>query len=79
MVRDVKGGIKVACGDDKFRFGYGLAGIRQWIVEVKITQNQVRVGEKRKNPLSQYGAVGRAICTKKVYRGNPEGTVGGSK
>jgi len=49
------------------------------MVEVIITQNQVRVGKKRKNPFRQYGTVGRTICAKKVHRGDPEGAVRGSK
>jgi len=79
VVRDVKSGIEVACRDDKLPFGQGAAGIRSRMVEVKVTQNQVRVGEKRKNSLRRYGAVGRAVCAKKVHRSDPEGAVGGSK
>jgi len=49
------------------------------MVKIKVTQNQVRVGEKRKNSLREDGAVGRAVNAKKVHRGDPEGVVGGSK
>jgi len=79
VVRDVEGGIEVSCRDDKLPFGQGAAGICKRMVEVKVTQNQVRVGEKRKNSLRRYRAVGRAIYAKKVHRSDPEGVVGGSK
>ena len=49
------------------------------MVEVKVAQDQVRVGEKRKNPLRQYAAVGRVVCAKKVDRSDPEGVVWGSE
>ena len=49
------------------------------MVEVKVAQDQVRVGEKRKNSLRQYGAVGRLVCAKKVHQSDPEGVVGGSE
>ena len=48
MVRDVKSGIEVACRDDKLPFGQGAAGICQRMVEIKVAQNQVRVGKKKK-------------------------------
>jgi len=77
VVWDVKSGINAACRDDKFPFGKGAAGIRYLVVEVKITQNQVRPGKKRKNPLGRYGVVGRTICPKKVHRADSKGVVGG--
>jgi len=49
------------------------------MVEIKVTQNQVRVGEKRKDSLRRNGAVGRAVSAKKVQRSDPEGVVGGTK
>jgi len=39
----------------------------------------MRVGKKRKKPFRWYGMVRRRVCMKKVYRGDPEGAVGGSK
>ena len=79
MVRDVKGGIEVACRDDELPFGQGAAGICKRMVEVKVTQDQVRVGEERENSLRQHGVVGRSVSEKKVHRSDPEGAVGGSK
>jgi len=79
VVQDVKGGIEVACRDDKRPFGKGAAGICKSMVEVKVTQNQVRVGERRKDSLRRHGAVGRTVSAKKVHRFDPEGVVGGSK
>ena len=49
------------------------------MVEVKVTQNHVRVGEKRKDSLRRYGAVGRTVSAKKVHRSYLEGVVGESK
>ena len=49
------------------------------MVEIKVTQNQVRVGEKTKNSLRRDGAVRRAVSAKEVHRSDPEGVVGGSK
>jgi len=79
MVRDVKSGIKVARRDHKLPFGQGAAGICQRMVEIKVTQDQVRVGKKRKNSLGRNGAVRRAVSAKKVHRSDPEGVVGGSE
>ena len=79
MVRDVKGGIEVACRDDKLSFGRGASGIRKGIVKVKVTQNQVRVGGRSKDSLRRHRAVGRTVSAKKVHRSDPEGVVGGSK
>ena len=79
VVRDVKGGIEVACRDDKLPFGKGAAGICKRMVEVKVTQDQVRVGEKGKNSLRQHGAVGRTVSAQMVHRSDPEGAVGGSQ
>ena len=79
MLQDVKSGIKVTCIDNELPFGEGAAGICQWMVEVKIAQNQVRVGERRKNPFGRCGGVRRTICAKKVHRSDSEGVVGESK
>ena len=79
MVRDVKSGIEVTCRDDKLPFGKGAARICQRMLEIKVTQNQVRVGKKRKNSLRRNGAVRRAVSAKKVHRSDPEGVVGGSE
>jgi len=49
------------------------------MVKVKITYNQVVIGEKRKNSFGRNGAGGRVICSKEIHRGDPEGAVGGSK
>jgi len=39
----------------------------------------MRVDQTRKKPFKWYGVVRRTICMKKVYRGDPEGAVRGSK
>ena len=49
------------------------------MVEIKVPQNQVRVGEKRKNSLRRNGAVKRAVSAKKVHRSDPEGVEGDPK
>ena len=79
MIRNFESSIKIACRDGEPPLGQGATGVCYRVVKVKITQNQVRVRKKRKQPLGQSGAVGRTICAKKIHRGDPTGAVGGSK
>jgi len=64
---DVESKIQVMCGEGIFPFGEGVAAIRQWVMEVEVPPNKMRIGEKRKQTLRWYGAIRGAIRMKEIH------------
>jgi len=79
MVWDVESSNHIACRKNRSPLRKGAAGICQRMMEVKVTQNKVRVGKNRKKGFRVYGPLGGKVCMGKAYRGDPQRVEGKSK
>jgi len=66
VVCDVESRIQVSRGKSKFSFREGAAGIRPWMIEVKVAQNKLRVGKSRKKAFGGNGGVLRTVDMEKI-------------